>query len=403
VSFFDELWEAGAFRRRSIPLTVGAFSFVLSTWLLVNVLKEDATLGVVIVSVVWVAVLAALFTGVGRHYAIGFITAIVAGSVMTMGALLLVWGFPVIAAYHAVSRTAAHHEDAARFAALNHTRVMSRREWTNARRAEPPVLAHGQILANTVNECAAAYREIDSVGSYPRNVDELEMTSCAGLAATSADTSFSRFIENDRGWRWTYAPGAADSLGRVTDYRVRVFEDPAIDRVSPQYVTDATGAVRELDRGKPPTLVATPLESLEQLRRCVAAVPDQRVSETSVERTYSHYDSPLDEVVHRCKTLRGVVSFSQPYQKYGEITVSVRRNANVVDTVGAFSVSLVPVDERQFIFELSASPIPSSFHAGSRRYFISRDGLIHVRNGAPATAADPVMQPVDETGNHDRR
>lgn len=393
MSILDYLSRAETIRRSSIPVTGGAICFVLATWFLVVTLNEDPMRAIVIVSVVWIVVLLALFTGVGRTYAVGFVTAIIVGSLMTGGLLLTVWGMPVIAAYQAVEGASANRAEAASRAALNHTRTFSRRQWVNARRAEPPVLGHGQILANTVNECAAAYRANDSLDSYPRNVDQLEMVGCSELAVTRADTSFSHYIENDRGWRWTYRPGAPDSIGRISTYYVRVFEDPAIGRQSPQYVTDATGAVRELGAGKAPTLVASPVKVLQQLYSCVQAVPQQRAADTDLQRAYTHFQSPFDEVMHRCEGLRGPVTFQNLENTYGVITLSIRRsNGTDADTVGVFNVSLVPVDERRFIFELRATPIDRTpLHSGSRHYFVARDGSIHARNGETASIADPTV------------
>ena len=393
MSVLEYLWRAEIIRRSAIPVTGGAICLALATWFLLATLNEDPARAIVIIGVVWIVVLLALFTGVGRTYAVGFVTAIIVGSLMTSGLLLKVWGMPLIAAYHAVDGASASRAEAASRAALEHTRTLSRREWVNARRAEPPILAHGQILANTVNECATAYRAIDSLGSYPRNVDELEMVNCSELAITSADTSFSHYIENDRGWRWTYRPGAPDSTGRTSTYYVRVFEDPAIERQSPQYVTDATGAVRELSAGKPPALVANPVKVLQQLYRCVQAVPEQRAADSYTQRAYTHFDGPFDEVMHRCEGLRGPVTFPNLQNKYGVITLSVRRsNGNEADTVGVFNVALLPVDERRFIFELRATPIgPTRFHSGSRHYFVALDGSIHARNGEAASIADPTV------------
>jgi hypothetical protein len=387
VSFFDELWEAGAFRRNTVPLTVGGISFLLLTYWLSVAVQQDAVFAIIVVSVIWTAALVGFFTGVARHLAVGFFAAVIGGSLVTRGFLLLLWGFPVIAAYTAIDgATTKRH--AAKVASAQ---MSSHGAWVKARRAEAPVLAAGQTLANRVNECAAAYREVDTVGSYPRNIDELQMIQCSGLGPTRADTSLSRVSKDDPGWRWIYTPGAADSSGVVRGYRVRVFEDPAVDREAPQYVTDATAGVREFRPGAPPKLVATPIEQLSLLNRCIAQVPEERSRDSEVARKYSHYDGPLDEVLHRCKALQGTITSRYPNDRYGETTLLMRRGT-AVDTIGSYTVALIPVDEKKFLFQLSATPRSSNgFHPGPRSYFVTSDGSVHARNGDRATAADPVI------------
>ena len=392
MSFFNELWDAGAFRRNATPLTGGAIVFWLLTYFLSVAMKDEMGVVLAIVTVVWIAVLIALFTRVAHHFAVGFIAMVIAGSLATSGFLLAIWGLPAAAAYVGVDRATAPKTDASSLAAAQ---MLSRDAWVKARRAEPPVLAAGQILANTVNECAAAYREVDTLGSYPRNVEELEMVKCDALSTTRGDTTYSRLNKNDRGWRWTYTPDAVETSGIVRGYRVRVFEDPAIDRVAPQYITDGSAAVREFTTGAHPILAATPLAQLAQMRRCIDAVPTQRSNDSEVARKYTRYANPLDEVMHRCNDLRGVITVEHLNDPYGVITLTIRRATSApVDTIGRYMVGLVPVDEKNFLFELSATPeLDGRFHPGPRRYFVAQDGSVHARNGDTATRDDALVTP----------
>ena len=57
------------------------------------------------------------------------------------------------------------------------------------------------------------------------------------------------------------------------------------------------------------------------------------------------------------------------------------RNANIPDTVAVFGVRLIPVDEKQFVFAVSAksnTTLPT--------YFMDRAGAIRVRTGEAASA-----------------
>jgi len=133
--------------------------------------------------------------------------------------------------------------------------------------------------------------------------------------------------------------------------------------------------------------VATPFESLQLLHQCIAQVPELRKGDSDVARKYTYYRNPINEVLARCPALRGHLSVSRgdQFSKYGSTAVTAPgRNTNLADTVAVFGIELIPVDEKQFVFEVSAasnSALPS--------YFMEPDGVIHVRSGGAATARDP--------------
>jgi hypothetical protein len=185
-----------------------------------------------------IALIAAVVSGKGRHFAAGFVATIISFGLVSRGFMIVVpWGMPVVAAYQALkpaSKAPAAPGD------------MSRREWLKIRRGAPPSAAQAELLARTVNECAAKYRAVDPVESYPRDADQLQMVKCERLAATRADSATTppRYADTDFGWRWTYTPAAQDSAGRVSHYSVRISEDRAIGRVAPQYGSDETGVIK---------------------------------------------------------------------------------------------------------------------------------------------------------------
>jgi hypothetical protein len=332
---------------------------------------------------------------VGRHFAVGFIATIISLAIVSRGWFLVIpWGLPVVVTYEAVKPL---------WGAVANVGADSRRHkaWIAAHRKERPGLAQGQILANTVNECAAAFREGDTLSAYPHEPEQLQLESgCQPLSASRADSATpARFTDRDDGWRWQYAPGTSDPSGRIAGYTVRVFEDPDLGRSSPHYFTDAGGEVRESVADKPPVVVATPVESLVLLSRCIAQIPAARAKEAQLDKAeleklrWRVWWNPIEEVVGRCPSLKGHVALDYPAKKYGVIAVSARGgNGKLVDTVGVYGVELIPVDPKAFVFEVSVTPRTFyGSHAGIRSYFIARDGSIHVRSGRGASARDSLI------------
>jgi hypothetical protein len=243
--------------------------------------------------------------------------------------LVILWGLPVVVTYEAVKPL---------WGAVANIGADSRRQkaWIAAHRKELPALAQGQILANTVNECAAAFREGDSLSGYPREPKQLQLQSqCQPLSSSRADSATpARFTDRDDGWRWQYTLAVPDPSGRIAGYTVRVFEELDLSRSSPHYFTDAGGEVRESVAGKPPVVVATPVESLALLSRCIAQIPAAWAKELQLDKVElrklqmtRYWSNPIDEVLGRCPSLRGHVALDYPAREYGVIAVSARGEA----------------------------------------------------------------------------
>jgi len=393
VSLFQELLYEGAFSRWW-RVSGGAIACLVATALLFETAKDEPVVAALFVGGIEIILLVMVVSTVGRHFAVGFIATIISLAIVSRGWFLVIpWGLPVVVTYEAAKPL---------LGAVGNVGADSRRHkaWIAAHRKEPPALAQGQILANTVNECAAAFREGDSLSGYTREVEQLQLQSqCQPLSASRADSATpARFTDRDDGWRWHYTPAAPDPSGRIAGYTVRVFEDPDLNRSSPHYFTDAGGEVREFVAGKPPVVVATPVESLALLSRCIAQVPAARAKEAQLdkaelEKLRWRVWNPIEEVLGRCPSLQGHVALDYPAKKYGVIAVSARGgNGKVVDTVGVYGVELIPVDPKLFVFEVSVTPRTSyGSHAGIRSYFIARDGSIHVRSGRGASARDSLI------------
>ena len=372
---------------------------LLTSWSLWYSLQTDLGFVAVVVIVIEIALFVAVSTGIGRRFAVGFIAMIISMGLATKGeGILLPWGVPVIMAYHAakpVWRSAANIGADSR----------RRKAWLSIHSKEPPALAQGMILTNTVNECAARLRDNDTLNSYPRDGMPLSwLINCQHLSTSRAsnDTSAARFTESDDGWRWRYTPAPPDSPGRISGYETQIFEDPVLGRASPRYASDAMGEIRELVAGKPATVVASPVESLTLLSSCIARVPAERVKEKQLPKAeleklrWRVFWNPIDEVIRRCPELQGHVALDRSQQPLGVIPVSARgADGKPEATVGVYVVELIPVDAKQFVFEVSAWPRTSyGSNAGIRSYFVARDGSIHVTAGKKASAQDPLVSPM---------
>jgi hypothetical protein len=393
VNFFKELLFEGAFSR-GWRLSLGALACLVATFLLIETAQVEPVIAAFVAAGIEIILLVAVVSTVGRHFAVGFIATAISLGLTSGWFFVLPWGLPVIMTYEAAKPL---------WGAVGNVGADSRRHkaWIAAHRKEPPALAQGQILANTVNECAAAFREGDSLSGYSREPEQLQLQSqCQPLSASRADSATpARFTDRDDGWRWQYAPAAPDPSGRIAGYTVRVFEDPDLSRSSPHYFTDAGGEVRESVTGKPPVVVATPVESLALLSRCIAQIPAARAKEAQLDKAereklrWRRWWNPIDEVLGRCPSLRGHVALDYPATEYGVIAVSARGgNGKLVDTVGVYGVKLIPVDPKLSVFEASVTPRTSyGSHAGIRSYFIARDGSIHVKSGRGASTRDSLI------------
>lgn len=381
--------------RRSWRFRAGALLFVVLTWLLGLAFCEHGARAcqgdesvvstvVVLVAVVELGLLLALFTGQGRRFALGFLSLACVTLLFVARGWPQLWTLPARAGVEALRPVwgpyAAATEQAARASA-----------WAGARRAELPTVIHAQRLANALHECAARFRAVDSLASFPRGDAQLvQPMYCAELAATRLDAppDAQRFTEADYGWRWSYLPGPPDSAGRVGSYTVRVFQDPAIGRDDPRYEGDESGVVREIAAGKPPAIVATPVPLLVQLRTCLTRVPAEHEKRAA---TYGWDRRPmlLYEVSDVCPELRGHYGLaSTDGRDKGLLSISARGTpGEFIDTVAVYTVELIQADDAGIVFELRATPAGgrnSFVHSGVRRFFVARDGSIHVTTGQGA-------------------
>jgi hypothetical protein len=384
MSFLQDLDAEGAFRRGVWPLSGGSFACVVATLLLFQVVEKDIVVATVVVFLIEAALVTAIVSTVGRRFAAGFIAVIISMAIGTKGAVLVIpWGLPAIAAYHAVSSATA---------SVANIGADSRRRsaWVETRRKDPPAPSRGQILINTVNECAARYRDNDTLNSYPADPGPLaDLIDCQGLSASRVDndTARTRFTERDDGWRWSYTPAAAEPTGRISGYSVRAFEDSALGPTSLQYTSDQAGLVSEHAPGKKPVVVATPVESLRLLWQCIARIPAEREkekqlpSEERIRTQWRTWSNPIDEVLGRCPTLAPVVSVDYDARSYGLITLTTPGvNGRAADTVGVYAVELIPVDAKHFVYEVRATPRNvRGHHSGVVEYFVARDGSIRAR------------------------
>lgn len=323
----------------------------------------------------------------GRWFDLGFLGALVAGSLFGGGLSSAVWRLP----FHRSARSAPSSSE----------RRAVKNEWVRLHRLQKPRLVHGARLANRVEGCAEEFRAADLAGSYPRDASELSrMYDCGGLAdlVVGADSARDRFTTADNAWRWSYSPGSADSSGRVASFQVRVFEDPVLGRPAPTFSGDQRGAIRETPPGGSETFAATPVPALLTLQQCLTRVPEK------VARTTSRWGSlgpPLALASSVCPELRGHLPIvGEAYKDgTGALAISVDpRAGDWYDTVAVYTTEVVPVDTARGVYELLARPrqdMNGAINAGTRSFFVARDGSVHARVGqefgdGPATADDPI-------------
>ncbi|HEX8848585.1 MAG TPA: hypothetical protein VF761_03545 [Gemmatimonadaceae bacterium] len=349
------------------------------------VLAIAITLGVDI----WLVL--AILSGKGRRIALGFVCGILAMA-FARPAVAGIWTLPAVALVQATRPAWAPIVAAS-------TRSDQRTLWAKARSGDQPEIIHAQRLINHVHECAAGYRAADSLGSYPRTATDLaRIPNCAELAETRLgnDSARTLYTSQDFGWRWSYAPAARDSAARVTGYSIEVLDDPLIRRASPRYTGDESGRVWEMNPGQPPRIVASPVSALAQLRRCLQRVPAENERRAAEFPAAGRLDA-LAVVESVCPELAGHYRAAYPDREHGEIGLSARNTPGAfVDTVAVYMVEYLPADVDGIIFELQARPRGvrnPAVHSGVRRFFVARDGSIHVGTGpGPATISDPLAE-----------
>ena len=401
MSVFGNVFDRSVEGPRSWRFRGGMLLFIALTWLFGLAFCERGARAcqgdesvvsavVVFVAVIEIGLLGALFTGHGRRAALGFL------SLAALTLLFVARGWPQLWTLPARVAIEALRPVWGPYAAANQQSARPS-EWAGARRAELPTVVHAQRLANALHECAARFRAVDSLASFPRDAAQLvEPMYCAELSATRLDAppDPQRFTEADYGWRWSYLPGPADSAGRVASYTVRVFQDPTIERPDPRYEGDESGVVREIVAGKPPSIVATPVPLLVQLRACLARVPAQHQKNTA-KYGYERALDPLREVSEVCPELRGHYGLDFDDRANGTLALSARGTAGeFIDTVAVYAVELIPADDAGLVFELRATPSRGRnkfVHSGVRRFFVARDGSIHVTTGQGAAVESDAL------------
>src|SRR3954468_10463916 len=176
MDFLFDLLRQRAFSRGAVRWSGGAIACAAFYLLIFPIGGHGAEPPVALIIAVEVALIAAVATGIGRHFAVGFISAIVAFGIASRGLMIVIpWGMPVM-----VVSDALHKSSDSRARSLAHT--LSRDEWLQARRGAAPALAQGQILANAVTKCADWYRGNDTLDSNPRRGDEGMFVGCGVIA-----------------------------------------------------------------------------------------------------------------------------------------------------------------------------------------------------------------------------
>lgn len=351
----------------------------------------SAVLAIAITLAVDVWLILAILGGKGRRTALGFLCGIL-GMAVVRPAVARIWSLPAVAVLDATRPAWAPIAAAS-------AQSEQRTAWARARSGDRPEIIHAQRLINHVHECAAGYRAADSLGGYPRTaIDLTRVSNCADLAETRLgnDSTRTLYTSQDFGWRWSYAPATGDSGARVTGYSVEVLDDPLIHRASPRYTGDESGRVVEANPGQPPRIVASPVRDLAQLRRCMQRVPAEN-ERRAVEFPAAGRGDAVYVVVFVCPELKGHYYTAYPDREYGALALSARDTpGEFVDTVAVYTIEYIPADVDGIVFELRARPRSArnwAIRSGVRRYFVARDGSIHVGTGpGPATISDPLAE-----------
>ena len=326
----------------------------------------------------------------GRWFDLGFLIGLVTAAVVTGGVGAAIWAAPSV-----VVGGSTRSVWAPLIAMID--RHSARKEWLGLHRTQHPTVVHGARLVNAVEGCAEQFREADSAGSYPRSESEVTTPNeCREIAplALDADSAPARFAPADNGWRWSYVAGPVDASGRVTSYRVRAFEDPALERPAPTFSSDERGAIRKTEPGAPPAFAASPVPALLTLRRCLTRIPEFERSHASVIGYYMNR-SDLAMVQSVCPELDYHLGRDSETNERGTLALSVGDTpGRMTDTVAVYTTEVVRADRHAVAFAIRAWPrydTNPDIHGGARRFFVADDGSVHVRTGSEmATADDPV-------------
>ena len=339
--------------------------------------------------IVLVAIFSIAFAG-GARFAMGFVAMWLALSAISGGLLFKLWVAPVYllakAAHPLTAPIVEHHQAATR-----------KDQWIATTRAQTLEPIHGVRLARAVQDCVESYEAHDPAESYPSDVNFL-LQSCANLSrdrATGATSDTTRYLLSvDRGFRWSYSPGAVDASGRVSRYTIRVEPDALLEKQGPIYTTDENGLlVEHVRKDAVGTAVGSPAMFMRDVRACLAQWPAERRRRREEMKDYYREPSPFDAAAHACPD---VSERFRRVRSSDDVSLAVpihERRGQFLDTASVFALTYSVFDGATDAFELHAVPVEEGagrIHSGVRRYLLDADGTIHVtREPRMATVEDP--------------
>ena len=244
-----------------------------------------------------VAIFAIAFPS-GRRFAIAFVITLLVLSAGTHGLLLKLWATPVYAIADAA------HPLWAPIAAQRQLSTR-KREWIATTSAQTLEAIHGVRMARLLEDCIEKFRGANPLGSYPHNADVISSEGdCTSLARDRIDLNIadsSRYTLNeDHGYRWSYAPVPAETHGRILRYSLRVEPDSLINKPGPLYLSDENGLLVERARaGAPGTAVGSPVPILKDMLPCIAQLDLERRRRRSRQNYYYSEPSAFDAAMRR--------------------------------------------------------------------------------------------------------
>jgi hypothetical protein len=339
--------------------------------------------------IVLVAIFSIAFAG-GARFAMGFVAMWLALSAISGGLLFKLWAAPLYLLAHAAHPLTAP--------IVEHVEAATRKDqWIATTRAQTLEPIHGVRLARAVQDCVEGYEIDDPAESYPPDMNFVIQT-CASLSrdrASGATSDTTRYqLGVDRGFRWTYTPGAVDASGRVTRYTIRVEPDALLEKQGPIYITDQNGLLIEhVRKDAVGTAVGSPAMFMRDVRACLAQLPAERRRRREQMKDYYREPSAFDAAARACPDV------SERFRRVSssdDVSLAVpihERRGQFLDTASVFALTYSVVDGATDAFELHAVPIEEGavrIHSGVRRYLMDADGRIHVtREPRQATTEDP--------------
>ena len=338
-----------------------------------------------------VAIFAITFPG-GLRLALAFGITLLVLSAGTHGLLLKLWATPVYAIADAARPVWAP-------IALHQQLSTRKREWIATTSAQTLDPIHGVRMARLLEDCIEKYRDANPLASYPHNAAVISSEGyCTSLARDRIDADVadsSRYTLNeDHGYRWSYAPAGAGGDGRIQRYSIRVEPDSLIRKPGPLYRSDENGLLVERARAEAPgTAVGSPVPILKDMLPCIAQLDLERRRRRSRQNYYYSEPTAFDAAMSACPDLAGRFRRNE---SAGGVTLSVpihEQRGAFLDTAAVYLLTYTPLDVEGVNFELRAAPLTASggrIRSGVRRYLVTADGAVHVtREARDATASDP--------------